>query len=784
MANLLTRSTSFITDYTYELQKQILDSDFASIDFETTGLTATSIPIAMRKATPIGHMTYGKYKMLFPECTINCALRARIFSVGLDNGEVLVFDLDKMEINNKISLIIDSINDKVIIGHNLVFDLGWAVEIAGHDLHPKLVIDTMLLARVLRPGITFKIHEEAAKGDEDCLDILQNIDHNNPVSLASLAAAHGLGSMDKAYQKPANWCLSVLSNEHFDYVKSDVLVPVQIYKIIVDYTDDSMSFNDTIEQLLFKMDFESAGGCYNRIYQHVPLALAKMSQRGIPIHIPTLNNVELDRQNKLQPLVDDLIRLIPAMETCREKLEDQKPGVNAALKEVLRAYASGHGFTLSENEKGELIIESKNVKLNGASKLEGWVAWDKLQACKKTIGSCNSFRGVSREDLDNPEFRRLVPTMSTITVTLRIKSGQPNVQNLQRAERGLADELQFRSIVRAPEGYSLVINDYSQVELRLAAALSIRALNQAKDIIDGVNKEAPPWVRQALVRGANFQIPLNIEADGFAGFSNKFSQSYRTVLQKGTLMADAFRCGIDPHLLTGLNMAITQGNFDIGGIAPMDYLKSLSKAESKELTKTKLKSQRNSAKAPNFGLLYGMQTKGLWGAGITNYGLDWTMEEAEAAREAWFKLYPEIAFWQDFTRVACVQKASDAVDRHVRNKYKKVLETRPVRVGFSHTLSGRPVVAELSREVTNYSDQGSSADMMLESIVTLDERFRDCVMNTIHDEIILLVRDEDAEDACFALKKAMIDAEDRVLSPYGIPSEADPDVVKFWRKVD
>jgi DNA polymerase-1 len=358
------------------------------------------------------------------------------------------------------------------------------------------------------------------------------------------------------------------------------------------------------------------------------------------------------------------------------------------------------------------------------------------------------------------------------------------VQNLQRAERGLADELQFRSIVRAPEGYSLVINDYSQVELRLAAALSIRALNQAKDIIDGVNKEAPPWVRQALVRGANFQIPLNIEADGFAGFSNKFSQSYRTVLQKGTLMADAFRCGIDPHLLTGLNMAITQGNFDIGGIAPMDYLKSLSKAESKELTKTKLKSQRNSAKAPNFGLLYGMQTKGLWGAGITNYGLDWTMEEAEAAREAWFKLYPEIAFWQDFTRVACVQKASDAVDRHVRNKYKKVLETRPVRVGFSHTLSGRPVVAELSREVTNYSDQGSSADMMLESIVTLDERFRDCVMNTIHDEIILLVRDEDAEDACFALKKAMIDAEDRVLSPYGIPSEADPDVVKFWRKVD
>jgi DNA polymerase-1 len=58
------------------------------------------------------------------------------------------------------------------------------------------------------------------------------------------------------------------------------------------------------------------------------------------------------------------------------------------------------------------------------------------------------------------------------------------------------------------------------------------------------------------------------------------------------------------------------------------------------------KEHRQLAKALNFGLLYGMGAKGFRDYARNNYGVDLSLENAQAYRSAFFKSYPGLAAWQ------------------------------------------------------------------------------------------------------------------------------------------
>ena len=60
---------------------------------------------------------------------------------------------------------------------------------------------------------------------------------------------------------------------------------------------------------------------------------------------------------------------------------------------------------------------------------------------------------------------------------------------------------------------------------------------------------------------------------------------------------------------------------------------------------TVTKAQRQSAKAVNFGLIYGMGAAGLQQYARQSYGVEMPLEQATRFRDSFFKAYPGIAGW-------------------------------------------------------------------------------------------------------------------------------------------
>lgn len=103
----------------------------------------------------------------------------------------------------------------------------------------------------------------------------------------------------------------------------------------------------------------------------------------------------------------------------------------------------------------------------------------------------------------------------TVTATGRLSSTEPNLQNIPvRLEAGRL----FRNMFMAKEGYTFIDADYSQIELRILAALSddeemIKAFNEGDDVhkatamqVFGVSKDEVTPLMRARAKAVNFGI--------------------------------------------------------------------------------------------------------------------------------------------------------------------------------------------------------------------------------------------------------------------------------------
>jgi DNA polymerase-1 len=171
------------------------------------------------------------------------------------------------------------------------------------------------------------------------------------------------------------------------------------------------------------------------------------------------------------------------------------------------------------------------------------------------------------------------------------------------------------------------------------------------------------------------------------------------------------------------------------------------------------KADRKTAKAVNFGLLFGMGPERLQEYSKANYGLDLTLEQAKQYREKFFTTYPSLRKW------------------HKEKGGSTSPETR--------TLLGR---RRLFDDGNHYSDrlnspvQGSEADGAKQAMALLWERREQCPgaipVMFVHDEIVVEADVDKADAAAAWLKTAMIDGMTPVLGR--VPCEVEAQITTLW----
>jgi DNA polymerase-1 len=179
----------------------------------------------------------------------------------------------------------------------------------------------------------------------------------------------------------------------------------------------------------------------------------------------------------------------------------------------------------------------------------------------------------------------------------------------------------------------------------------------------------------------------------------------------------AFAAGLDIHRATAA---------EVWGLAPEDVSND----------------QRRSAKAINFGLIYGMSAFGL----ARQLGIE--RGAAQEYVDLYFQRYPGVKEFMDRIRTQAR-----------RDKYVETLFGRRLYLtDIDHSNQGRRAGAE--RTAINAPMQGTAADIIKRAMIAVDdwierERPPARMIMQVHDELVFEVADEAVKDAAGRIRSAM-----------------------------
>ncbi|UTV80095.1 DNA polymerase [Acidithiobacillus sp. YTS05] len=816
-------------------------SDAIVLDFETTGLTAYETPQAPSATQTIGGNTIKALRAA--GCTLDPHPRARILSLQVpDTGYRIAFDLDQLSDAEKRTLA-KVTHDKIWIGHNLGFDLAWMLSLHP-GIRPKRILDTMLLATTHRPQALYEMQSALVRNQKDQPAIREALwnyvqgkmakkkeddESGGALSLQALSLQYLDESLDKAYQKPHNWMIDRLSKAHWDYCMGDVDTPLRIARKLLDLPDDACV--PAILQALEK----NPGATAYRIMEAALPVIARMHHTGVPWSAERAAALDTELAQEAQEAAAELLKLAPKLGQPilvpgkpSKKTPDPEPnrivvidellspskGLTAPIKSALAAAIAEETGRLLQPDSPSGESDLDNAEKETDIKLDAKrLAFDFPDS--KVVRLLGTIQGAVKERAMIAAFAahaeaspdgRIHPLTGISTVTGRTSATNPSLQQVPRDKR-------FRAIFAARPGYQIVATDFSSIELRIAAALGVRAweaLLRIEDILRrgrdspyakqrGMLKKRIGWILGKCpelveyLKSADESPPaslLDVEAPNFGESSiedyarHAASELVKWVsrLRRATggdpqrlPFVSAYRRGIDPHLLTAVAMKSQAGEFNTAGKTALEFLAALSPEDASALTE-RLHDARQAAKAVNFGSLYGQQPVGLHRYGVTAYGLSWTLAEAEQAHAAWFQLYPEIGLWHWLLRRFYVHKK-----RPILNPYNPIEIDLQGKIYRWSTLSGRIVQSSRITSAANYQDQGSGAEIALLAIASLPEEIQTMLINFVHDELVLEVPEKQVPEVIPIVEQTMIQAAERFLLPYGVPVEVKTQVGDSWK---
>ncbi len=180
------------------------------------------------------------------------------------------------------------------------------------------------------------------------------------------------------------------------------------------------------------------------------------------------------------------------------------------------------------------------------------------------------------------------------------------------------------------------------------------------------------------------------------------------------------------------------------------------------------KSMRGKAKAINFGLAYG---RGPGSLAIT-LGVD--VDEAKRLIDQYFKAYSGVQRWLEAAARSALKKGYSETPIGRKRFFAKPDPESP------NYNSDR---ASIERQGKNAPIQGANADMTKTALIFLKQALKGFdarIVNTVHDEIVVEAREDQAEVVCQIVEREMIRAGEEILKK--VPIKADAHIGDYWSK--
>jgi DNA polymerase-1 len=183
------------------------------------------------------------------------------------------------------------------------------------------------------------------------------------------------------------------------------------------------------------------------------------------------------------------------------------------------------------------------------------------------------------------------------------------------------------------------------------------------------------------------------------------------------------------------------------------------------------------AKATNFGAWYGMGARTLREKIWKDHELDISLDEARAILDAFFDAYPAVRLYQQQQyrdgRYDAVWSVAGRPRRAIWEP-----ERRDRRTGEVVKPGGELWFTDCC----NHGVQSSAADVLLDAMVRVDQALPGTLVASVHDELVLLVPEDEADRAAAVLAEHMTAAFVRWFPDAAIRGLVDVGIRRCWAK--
>lgn len=273
------------------------------------------------------------------------------------------------------------------------------------------------------------------------------------------------------------------------------------------------------ENFTLQLDKTETKKLFDEIEIPLVKVLAAMEKEGIRVDVAFLKSLSLDLANDIQKLETTIY------EIAGEKFNLASP---KQLGDILFEKLKIGGAKQKKTKTGQYATgeEILNYLVNDHEIVKAILDWRQLVKLQ------NTYVEALPNQVDSITHRIHTDYMQTVAATGRLSSNNPNLQNIPiRTERGRQIRKAF---VARDENYTLVSADYSQIELRIIAALSgeenmIQSFQKNEDIhkataskVFTIPLEEVTREQRSHAKTVNFGIIYGVSA---FGLSNQTSLS-------------------------------------------------------------------------------------------------------------------------------------------------------------------------------------------------------------------------------------------------------------------